>query len=327
MIDEQATFAAAVEPLRRGLRLHCYRMLGSAHDSDDLVQEALLRAWRARGTLHDQQLVKPWLYRIATNLCLDELGRRPRRVLASDAGPSSPGTTYPPAARLEDAPWLEPMPDTWLVGAVDDPSARYLLRESVALAFVAALQVLTPVQRAALLLRDVVGLSADEAAVALEQSVDATHSALHRARAAVEARAPRREPAPLSAADQGVLERYVRAIEASDVEAMVALIHDDLHTTMPPSPTWVAGRADNIDFYRLMLAALPAGAARLVPVGVNGAAGFEYHRDGVLRAVEAVEVQDGAIIRMHHFMQPALVALFARARERATVRDDARAPG
>src|SRR6185503_6039640 len=129
------TFTAAVEPLRGALRLHCYRMLGSSHDSDDMVQETLLRAWRARDTLEDPARLKPWLFRIATNACLDELAKRPRRLLASDVGPSSPGDRFPPSPHTDEIPWLEPMPDGWLANAHDDPAARYTLRESVALAF------------------------------------------------------------------------------------------------------------------------------------------------------------------------------------------------
>jgi len=138
------SFAAVVEPLRGALRLHCYRMLGSSHDSDDLVQETFLRAWRARDTLEDPARLKPWLYRIATNACLDELARRPRRVLASDLRPAAdPAATA--ADPLDEALWLEPMPDAWLSSApAADPAARYGLRESVALAFIAALQVLSP---------------------------------------------------------------------------------------------------------------------------------------------------------------------------------------
>lgn len=303
---------AALEPLRPGLRLHCYRMLGSSHDSDDIVQEAMLRAWRARGSLGDPARVKPWLYRIATNACLDELRSRTRRGLAQDIAAPVPGDSFPPAAPLDDAAWLEPMPDGWLAGCGDDPEARYTLRESVALAFVAALQVLSPAQRATLLLRDVVGLSAEETAEALEQSVSAANSVLHRARAAVEDKVARRDPATFAAApaDEQALARYVRALEARDIDAMIALLHDEVHTAMPPSPTWVAGRADNIEFFRRMFARWGTEAIRVVPIGVNGAAGFEFHRGGAVRAIEAVEARDGKIFRMHHFMQPAVVALF-----------------
>lgn len=311
MIEDE--FTAAVAPLRSGLRLHCYRMLGSSHDSDDMVQEALLRAWRSRDSLEDAGRFKPWLYRIATNACLDELERRPRRVLASELQPSSAGDAFPPAAALEDATWLEPMPDAWLAGADHDPATRYVLRESVALAFVAALQVLTPSQRAALLLRDVVGLSAIEVGTALGQTATAVESTLHRARATIDGKVARRDPATFVATstDEDVLARYVRAIADADIDAMIDLVHDDMHTTMPPSPTWIAGRADNIAFYRRMFAGWSRGTAHVVAIGINAGPGFAFHRDGELRAIEAVEVRDGRIRRMHHFMQPRLVAMFA----------------
>jgi len=309
-------FTSAIAPLRAGLRLHCYRMLGSSHDSDDMVQETLLRAWRARDSLADPARVKPWLYRIATNTCLDELARRSRRALAPDVAPPVRGDSYPPAPPIEDAAWLEPMPDDWLAGAAEDPEARYALRESVALAFVAALQVLLPAQRATLLLRDVVGLSAAEAAEALDQSVSAANSALHRARAAIEDKVGRRDPAAFAAApapaDAAVLARYMRALADHDIDAMIALIHDDMQTTMPPSPTWVAGYADNAEFYRRMFARWVGLDIRAVPIGVNGGPGFVFHRDGAVRAIEAVEVRDGAILHMHHFMQPAVIALFSK---------------
>lgn len=308
MIDD-ATFSAAVEPLRRALRVHCYRMLGSSHDSDDMVQETMLRAWRARGTLADPARVRPWLYRIATNACLDELATRPRRMLASDLHPPS-APVLPAADPLDEALWLEPMPDAWLV-ADPDPAARYTLRESVALAFIAALQVLTPPQRATLLLRDVVGLSAEEAAEALGQSVSATNSALHRARATIDERVTEPSAYVASPADADVLARYVDAIANSDVAAMIALLHDDIHTTMPPSPTWIAGRAPNEAFYRAMFTRWRPGEATVAPLGANGQPGFAFARDGIVRAIEVVEVRDGRIFRMHHFMQPALLPLFA----------------
>jgi RNA polymerase sigma-70 factor (ECF subfamily) len=307
-----ATFSAAVEPLRAALRLHCYRMLGSVHDSDDLVQETLLRAWRARDTLADTGRLRPWLYRIATNACLDELARRPRRVLASDLVPASRGSEWPPAAAVAEDLWLEPMPDSWLAGAEEDPAARYAKRESVALAFVAALQILSPGQRATLLLRDVVGLSADEAAAVLDQSVSATNSALHRARAAIEERVRRRDPGSFAPTptDEAALARYVRALADADVEAMIAIMHDDIVTTMPPSPTWLVGRADNELFYRRMFASWTPGQVRAVPVGASGGPGFVFYRDGEPRAIEVVELRDGRIAGMHHFMQPAIFGLF-----------------
>jgi RNA polymerase sigma-70 factor, ECF subfamily len=227
-------------------------------------------------------------------------------------GPPTDDAQPPYDAPLTEALWLEPMPDRWFAEVTADPEARYGLRESVALAFIAALQVLPPPQRATLLLRDVVGLSAAETAAALEQSVSSVNSALHRARAAIDEKVAPRDPASFvgSEADEAVLTRYVRALADSDVEAMLALIHDDMHTTMPPVPTWVAGRAANARFYRQMFARFRVGAVAAIPLGANGQPGFAFYRDGELRAIEVVEVRDGQIWRMHHFMAPVLFPLF-----------------
>jgi RNA polymerase sigma-70 factor (ECF subfamily) len=204
------------------------------------------------------------------------------------------------------------MPDAWLAGAESDPDARYSLRESVALAFIAALQVLTPEQRAILLLRDVVGMSADEAAAALDQSVSAVNSALHRARTTIDERVAHREPGSYAATPENsaALAAYVRAIAECDVEAMIQLMHDDIHTTMPPSPTWIAGRAANEVFYRAMFAKWRVGDVSVTALGANGQHGFAFHRGGQVRAIEVVELRDGLIARMHHFMQPEMVRLF-----------------
>ena len=162
-------------------------------------------------------------------------------------------------------------------------------------------------------LDDTVSGTAEETAAALGQSVSATNSALHRARTTIETRVARRDPASFEPdeADAPVLEAYVRAIASCDVEAMISLLHDDIHTTMPPSPTWIAGRAANEVFYRKMFARWHAGQVAVTPLRANGQPGFAFHRDGAVRAIEVVEVRDGAILRMHHFMQPALVRLFA----------------
>src|SRR5687768_33377 len=179
--NPEASFIAAVEPLRGALRVHCYRMLGSSHDGDDVVQETMLRAWRSRDSLKDPALLRAWLYRIATNTCLDELKRRPRRALASDLYPPAADLRGPIAPPLEEPVWLEPMPDSWLAAVEPaDPGARYTLKERVALAFVAALQCRTPLQRATLLLRDVVGLSAEETAESLTVTTSGANSALFR---------------------------------------------------------------------------------------------------------------------------------------------------
>ena len=313
------SFLAAIEPLRGGLRLHCYRMLGSSHDGDDVVQEALVRAWRAHESLDDPSRMKAWLYRIATNVCLDELKRRPKRALATEAFPPS-APIVPPAPALDEAVWLEPMPDAWLDAAgAADPAARYTLKESVALAFVAALQILSPAQRATLLLRDVIGLSAEETAAALGIGVAAANSALQRARTAVQEKLGGRDAAAFAETaqpvDEALLFRYVRAFEESNIDALVALFHDDVRTSMPPSPTWFAGLAANVDFYRHMFPPDGGKIVRILRTHANGQTALAFYRATVgepllLRAIQLLGARDGKIATIDHFMTPAVFPLF-----------------
>jgi RNA polymerase sigma-70 factor (ECF subfamily) len=317
--NEQEDFLRSVERLRPAIRLHCYRMLGSSHDGDDVVQETLLRAWRAKDSLGDPDRLRPWLYRIATNVCLDELKRRPRRLLASDASPPSEDAG-PPFPRVEEPVWLEPMPDAWLAGAERaDPHARYALKESVALAFVAVLQCLSAVQRATLLLRDVVGLSAEETAEALGIGVGAANSALFRARAAVEEKlsgCDSNAVARHAEVDEALLAQYVRAFEEANLDAIVALFHDELRTTMPPVPLWIAGRAGNDRFYRRVFANLRPGEYRHLRVGANGGPALAFYRapspgaPHTLSAVQLVTTREGAVVGIDHFMMPEVLPLF-----------------
>jgi RNA polymerase sigma-70 factor, ECF subfamily len=321
MLDHpDRAFIDAVEPLRRALRVHCYRMLGSSHDSDDVVQETFLRAWRSRSTLKDPALLRGWLYRIATNVCLDELERRPRRALAFELHPAAVDPAAMPAAPIDEPVWLEPMPSSWLGGA-DDPASTYTLKESVALAFVAALQILSPPQRAVLLLRDVVGLSAEETAGALEMSVSAVTSALFRARTAVEQKLGGRDSNAFAGAtgeiDRALLARYVRAFEEPNVDALVALLRDDVKTTMPPSPTWIQGLDANAAFFRFMFAGRfhRPGAVRAIEISANGQPAFAFYRRDEggplqLRAIQVVGVVGGAIATIDHFMLPSIFPLF-----------------
>jgi RNA polymerase sigma-70 factor, ECF subfamily len=317
--SDETTFLQSVEPLRGAIRLHCYRMLGSSHDGEDVMQETLLRAWRAKDSLEDAALLKPWLYRIATNVCLDELKRRPRRLLANDAYPPVEDP-QPPYPRIEEPVWLEPMPNAWLEGVDErDPQARYAVKESVALAFVAALQHLTPAQRAALLLRDVVGLSAAETASALGASVEAANSALFRARTAIETKLGGSDPAEIAArveVDKEVLAKYVRAFEDANLDALVALFHHDMRTTMPPAPTWVAGREANERFYRRMFGRVVPGELQYLPIGANGGPALAFYRrveaggPHVLRGLDLVGTRDGAIVSVDHFMMNEVLPLF-----------------
>lgn len=311
-------FLGLVVPHKKELRLHCYRMLGSSHDTDDVLQETLIRAWRAKSTLKDRAMLRPWLYRIATNLCLDEIKRRPRRALSTD---SHPAAEYPLDAispQIKEPVWLEPMPDSWLAETQSpDPSARYSLKESVALAFVAMLQMLSAEQRATLLLRDVVGLSAEEAADALGLSVSAANSALFRARTAVEKKIQGHGEDEFSAQkDAALVARYVRAFEVADVDALVAILHDEVVTTMPPSPTWIDGREANIAFYKKMLLVRGSGYFRALVTGINGKPGLAFYRPDApgephtLHAIQSLEIRDDKIFRIDHFMMHEVFRLF-----------------
>jgi RNA polymerase sigma-70 factor, ECF subfamily len=245
--DEDA-FSRLVEPHRRELHAHCYRMLGSVHDAEDALQETLLRAWKGIGRFEGRSSLRSWLYTIATNTCLNAIEKRPKRVLPIDYGPSvDPHST--PGEPLVESVWVEPYPDEEL--AVEDgfaaPDARYELRESVELAFVAALQYLPPNQRAALILREVLGFSAREVAEALDTTVASVNSALQRARESVDERLPAQsQQATLrSLGDEELtelVESFMDAMARHDVAAVVELLAEDAAWSMPPMATWFQGR-------------------------------------------------------------------------------------
>jgi RNA polymerase sigma-70 factor (ECF subfamily) len=301
-----------MELYRAPLRLHCYRMLGSSHDSDDMVQETFVRALRSLHTLSERAALRGWLYRIASNVCLDELRRRStRRARGPELGPPNHPDEPQPAATPDDA-WLEPIPSAWLPASVSemDPAAHYTLKESVALAFVAALQVLTPAQRAVLLLRDVVGLSAQETAQALACSLSAANSSLQRARAALEERVGARaswSPEQAEPVDRVLLERYMRAWETGDLDAVIALLHAEVTISMPPIPIWFSGRDAVARFFthrvHKTLAARPF-RTRWVAVSGNPAVAFyRVHDDGQAHffAFQTFELKDGRIAVIDHF--------------------------
>src|SRR5688572_10513501 len=229
-------FEELVRPFRRELAALCYRMLGSLQDAEDQVQETLLSAWRGIDGFQGQSSVRVWLYKIATNRCLDEIRRRPRRGLPSDDGtPRDPLAPVEPSGELL---WVEPCPPGFWNTNPASTEAIYSLRESVQLAFVVALQHLPPTQRAALILRDVLGWSASEVAELLETSVAAVNSALQRARATLETRRP---SASTDEATDSLAARYIAAWQSRDIDALVALLHEDVIISMPPTPTWFRG--------------------------------------------------------------------------------------
>jgi RNA polymerase sigma-70 factor (ECF subfamily) len=251
--DERA-YGELVDPHRRPLHAHCYRMLGSLDDADDAMQDALLRAWRGLGRFEGRSTLRTWLYTIATNACLRIVQRRRRRLLPRDHGPSA-ATGTPPGAPLAETVWIEPFPEDEMPSAADaaSPGARYEERETLELAFVAALQHLPPRQRAVLLLREVLDFSAREAADLLETSVPSVNSALQRARQTLVERAPERsQQATLrelgDERTRALVTAYVDAIEQADVNGIVALLTEDAAWSMPPQSRWYQGREPVIAF-------------------------------------------------------------------------------
>ena len=244
---EEAAFAAGLERHRAELQVHCYRMLGSFEDSEDLVQETFLRAWRSRASFgaDGRSSFRAWLYRIATNACLDVLRRRPRRVMPPHVAPAAdPDAPIPPP---EQEPWLQPYPDRLLARAEEGPEAMVVARETIELGFLAAIQHLTPRQRAVLILREVLGWSAKDTALLLEVSVAAVNSALQRSRATLRGRLPARRSdwAPSSKPseeERELLQRYLDAHKRADVDALAALLREDARLTMPPHAIWYDGR-------------------------------------------------------------------------------------
>jgi RNA polymerase sigma-70 factor (TIGR02960 family) len=269
-------FQELTEPYRHELQVHCYRMLGSVQDAEDVLQESLLAAWRGLGGFEGRASLRSWLYRIATNRCLNALRADARRP--SERPTYVPEVPLPEPTRRGDPSWLEPFPDVLLdrlPEASPGPEARYELRESVSLAFLAALQHLPPRQRAVLVLRDVLGFRAAEVARMLDVTENSVNGALKRARATLAGRLPGRDDAPLphSPRERAIVDAFSRAFERGDVEAVLALLTDDVWLTMPPLPLEYQGLAATGHF--LSTIALRDGRRyRLVPTHANGQPAF-----------------------------------------------------
>lgn len=299
---EKADFEARVGSYRGELRAYCYRMLGSVHDADDALQETLLGAWRGLSGFEGRSSLRSWLYQIATNACLRGIEQRRRRMLPSEASPPSTGVDVD--AVVEGPAWLEPYPD-----------ASYELKESVELAFVAALQHLPPNQRAVLILREVLGFSAAEAAELLDTTVAAINSTLQRARDSVEGKIP-----PISqqttlralgeAGERALVEAYVTAWGRADTNALIHLLTEDVCFTMPPIPTWFDGRTAVARFFRERVFAT---RWRLRPVEASGQLAFACYQgpDFRLGALNVVTLRGPSICEMTGFLDPAVHALFS----------------
>jgi RNA polymerase sigma-70 factor (ECF subfamily) len=265
---------AELETHRPALTGHCYRMLGSPFDAEDAVQETLVRAWRNAGRFEGRSSVRTWLYKIATNVCLDALSSKERRFRPLEDGPV--GTIDDPLDVRPRTHWLEPIPDARAIPADADPLEQTMLRQSIRLAFVAALQHLPPKQRAALILTEVLGWSAAEAAECLESSVASINSALQRARATVASRSAQLTEQPLTPEQSKLLERYVDAFHRYDVDALVALLQEDATLSMPPYVLWLRGR-EAIGAWLLGRGSGCRGS-RLVPTAACGAPAFAQYR-------------------------------------------------
>ncbi len=249
-----AAFEELVRPFRRELAAHCYRMLGSMQDSEDALQEALLRAWKGMSRFEGRSSLRSWLYKISTNTCLDAIGKRPKRVLPVDYGPNGVPAEGPGMPVVEQV-WIEPFPDEQLdiADGYASPEARYEQRESVELAFVAALQLLPANQRAALIMREVLGYSAQEVADQLETSVQSVNSALQRARKTIDDRLPdqSQQETLRSMGDEqtkALVENFMKAMAGGDIDAVVGMLADDAAWTMPPAAEWYLGLAEIEEF-------------------------------------------------------------------------------
>jgi RNA polymerase sigma-70 factor (ECF subfamily) len=297
--------AAELEQYRTELTAYCYRMLGSPFEAEDAVQETLVRAWRNLDRFEGRSSLRSWLYRIATNVCLDMLGGRERRARPMDLGPSR----EPVESNLNTLPevtWIEPIPDRLV--AESDPAEVAVAHETIRLAFVAALQHLPPRQRAVLILCEVLRWKAAEVAELLETSVASVNSALQRARATLDSASvtPADRVADLDEADRELLERYVQAFEAYDMSALTSLIHEDATQSMPPFDLWLSGREDIFTWW--LGPGIGCRGSRVIPAGVaNGSPAFGQYKpspDGGYKpwALQVLEVSDGRIVELTFFL-------------------------
>jgi RNA polymerase sigma-70 factor, ECF subfamily len=316
----EQTFERLAEPFRRELKLHCYRMLGSVHEAEDLVQETFLRAWRSFDSFAGRGSFRAWLYQIATNACLNALASRKnlRRLLPDQRAPAS--SQMPDRTPATDVIWLEPYPDSYLEGIVDDapnPEARYVSREAVQLAFVAVIQQLPPRQRAVLLLCDVLGWAAVEAATLLGGSTASVNSALQRARETLAKSYPNGRPAsstPSNPAQQRLLGRYLQAWDELDLDGFVALLKEDATYTMPPLSQWYAGRLAIRSVFEWAWKAYDG--FRLVPTGANRQPAFAaYSRTSAdapwaAHSIHVLSLEHDTISTLTIFLKPAGPRLF-----------------
>lgn len=316
----QHEFGDLVEPYRRELRVHCYRMLGSVLDAEDLVQDTMLRAWRRRETFAQRGSLRAWLYKIATNLCLDALKTHARRTVPMVRQPAATlEEPIPPS--INEPIWLEPFPDALLAPNTTNPEARFVAKETITLAFIRLLQSLPPRQRAVLILRDVLDWPASEVADLLDLSLPAVKSAVYRARTTLAAQAPSSETEThlhprLNEQMRAQLDRYMQAWEKADPHELAALLKLDATFSMPPIPAWYQGRATIQQLVtKTIFAGNAAGRWRLLPTQANGQVAFGLYRladDGCYQAygIQILTFAEQTIADIFTVRNPALLPLF-----------------
>ena len=301
-----------LEPYRRDLTGYCYRMLGSSFEAEDAVQETMVRAWKNLDSFEGRAAVRSWLYRIATNVCLDMLRGRKRRALPVEVGPSSTTEAFN-GSQLPEHAWVTPIPDARVVPEDGDPATVAETRETIRLAFVAALQHLPARQRAVLILREVLRWQASEVAELLDTSVASVNSALQRARATLATRDLRTAAPAISAADQELLTRYVAAFERYDVESLVKMLHHEAIQSMPPYTLWLVGPEEIAKW--LLGPGIGCRGSRMVATEANGGTAFGQYRPDpnggwAPWALQLIEVEDGRVAGIHSFLDTALFAAF-----------------
>jgi RNA polymerase sigma-70 factor (ECF subfamily) len=302
-----------LEQYRRELTGYCYRMLGSGFEAEDAVQETMVRAWRNLDTFEGRSALRSWLYRIATNVCLDMLRSRQRRARPMDLGPSGTADAFL-GAPLPEATWIQPIPDDRILPEDGDPAELAASRETIRLAFITALQHLPPRQRAVLILREVLKWRASEVAELLDTTVPSVNSALQRARATLAARDVDADAAEPADADQrALIARYVDAFERYDVSELVTLLRQDAIMSMPPFPLWLRGPAEIGRFF--LGQGIGCKGSKLIPVSANGSYAFGSYKpadDGTRRpwAIQVIEVSGDRIVGHHNFLGPDLFPAF-----------------
>ena len=295
-----------LDQYRRELTGYCYRMLGSGFEAEDAVQETMLRAWRKADSFEGRSSVRSWLYRIATNICIDMQRGVQRRARPMEMGPSSPPDESHLGGLLPESTWVTPIPDAGVAPESGDPAEIAVYRDSVRLAFVTALQHLPARQRAALILCEVLRWPVAEAAALLETTVAAVNSALQRARATLAALPPAPHAEPLDDADAGLLKRYVEAFEAYDIDLLVGLLHEDAVQSMPPFAMWMQGAAD-IGKFMLLPAPSACRGSRLLAASANGCPAYGQYKPDPAGgyapwALQVIEISAGKIVQLNYFL-------------------------